>query len=49
MLKLSYSETKKISTFNKKHCLLKAGKDVYYMKVSTLPFESFLFGTASMR
>ncbi len=49
MLKLSDGETKKISTSNKKHCLLKAGKDVYYMKVGTLPFESFLFGTASGR
>ena len=48
-LKLTDGEAACISKSNKKHCLLKAGNDRYYLRVGTLPYEKELFGTASGR
>jgi hypothetical protein len=48
-LKLTDGEAACISKSNKKHCLLIAGNDRYYMRVGTLPYEEELFGNAGGR
>ena len=49
LLQLSDGEARMISTSNRAHCLLKAGKDKYYMKVGQFPYEESLFGKAGGR
>ena len=48
-LKLTKGELRCISQSNKRHCLLKAGNDKYYIEVGHLPYEDYLFGTAGGR
>ena len=48
-LNLTDGEAACISKSNKKHCLLKAGNDRYYMRVGTLPYEEELFGKGGGR
>lgn len=43
-LNLTDGEIGCISISNKKHCLLKAGNDVYHVEVGALPYEAALFG-----
>lgn len=49
LLGLEESEAAAIKYSRKRHCLLKAGSDKYYMEVGTLPYEAALFGTAGGR
>lgn len=48
-LKLTKGELRCISQSNKRHCLLKAGNDKYYIEVGHLPYEDYLFGSAGGR
>lgn len=43
-LSLTDGETGCISISNKRHCLLKAGNDVYHIEIGELPYEAGLFG-----
>lgn len=43
-LKLTDGEINCISQSNKKHCLVKAGNQKYYIEVGTLDYEEMLFG-----
>lgn len=45
-LKLSDGEVKCIAQSNRRHTLVKAGNDKYYMEVGTLDYEPMMFGTA---
>lgn len=49
LLQLTDGEVQRISVSNRTYCLLKAGKDKYYMKVGKFPYEERLFGTAGGR